>query len=71
MDAVGLSPATIQGSLDDLLTTTGPPPIKSSETPPGLGKAQEGGSAIPAFGEVLSGFLSPGRRRPASLRRDG
>jgi flagellar hook-basal body complex protein FliE len=57
MDAVGLSPATIPSSLVELLTATGPNSFKSSVTLPGLGEAQDGGSAIPAFGEVLSGFL--------------
>jgi flagellar hook-basal body complex protein FliE len=57
LDAVGLSPADLQNRLSELLADAPSAPTQAPESLPGLGETQEGGAVIPAFGDVLSGFL--------------
>jgi flagellar hook-basal body complex protein FliE len=57
LDAVGLSPADLETRLNELLADAPSAPTASPDGLPSLGETGEGGSVIPAFGDVLSGFL--------------
>src|SRR5438094_957365 len=57
LDAVGLSPTDLEKRLNELLADAPSATIQAPESLPSLGETQEGGAVIPAFSEVLSGFL--------------